>query len=103
MSDVRALQHKTAWSAGRNLETIPISGGGIAARLLPALQLAPSGVLSLLFLMSSPPLVLITGGNGFVGYAVLVGLLKIGVRVSVRTNIKAVDALARCCSTPYKM
>ena len=29
--------------------------------------------------MSSPSLVLITGGNGFVGYAVLVGLLKEGV------------------------
>ena len=30
--------------------------------------------------MSSSPLVLITGGNGFVGYAVLVGTLKAGVR-----------------------
>ena len=29
--------------------------------------------------MSSPPLVLITGGNGFVGYAVLAGALKAGV------------------------
>lgn len=33
--------------------------------------------------MSSPPAVLITGGNGFVGYAVLAGTLKAGVRVSL--------------------
>ena len=31
--------------------------------------------------MSTAPLVLITGGNGFVGYAVLVGALKAGVRL----------------------
>ena len=29
--------------------------------------------------MPSPPLVLVTGGNGFVGYAVLVGTLNAGV------------------------
>ena len=29
--------------------------------------------------MSSPSLVLVTGGNGFVGYAVLAGLLRNGV------------------------
>lgn len=29
--------------------------------------------------MSAPPLVLITGGNGFVGYAVLAGTLNGGV------------------------
>ena len=53
--------------------------------------------------MSSPPLVLITGGNGFVGYAVLVGILNIGVRISVGLNGKAVDALARRCLTPYRI
>ena len=30
--------------------------------------------------MASPQRVMITGGNGFIGYAVLVGLLKAGVR-----------------------
>ena len=30
--------------------------------------------------MASPQRVMITGGNGFIGYGVLVGLLKAGVR-----------------------
>lgn len=34
--------------------------------------------------MSTSPLVLITAGNGFVGYAVLAGTLKAGVRVSLK-------------------
>ena len=33
----------------------------------------------LAFIMASPQRVMITGGNGFVGYGVLVGLLKAGV------------------------
>ena len=36
--------------------------------------------------MSSLPLVLITGGNGFVGYAVLAGTLKVGVRAVLSKN-----------------
>lgn len=35
--------------------------------------------------MESPPLVLVTGANGFVGHAVLLGLLKSGVRLSLLT------------------
>ncbi|KAM0799445.1 hypothetical protein BDR22DRAFT_890341 [Usnea florida] len=46
--------------------------------------------------MSSPPLVLITGGNGFVGYAVLAGALQAGyyVRAAVRRQ-DAVDTISR--------
>ena len=49
--------------------------------------------------MSSPPLVLITGANGFVGYAVLAGTLKAGVRVSSRNVAVAVPVLFRSSST----
>ena len=45
--------------------------------------------------MSSPPLVLITGANGFVGYAVLVGTLEAGVRASSRNSAVAVHTLFR--------
>lgn len=36
--------------------------------------------------MSSSPLVMITGGNGFVGYAVIAGVLKAGVCISSFIN-----------------
>lgn len=38
--------------------------------------------------MSSPPLVLITGGNGFIGYAVLAGTLKAGVGDRVNISLQ---------------
>lgn len=53
--------------------------------------------------MSSSPLVLITGGNGFVGYAVIVGALKAGyhVRAAVRRP-DAIDTISRGPSVqPY--
>lgn len=37
---------------------------------------------------------MLTGGNGFVGYAVLAGLLKTGVRISSNFTAKAFYALA---------
>lgn len=43
--------------------------------------------------MSSAPLVLITGGNGFVGYAVLAGILKAGVSVIFWIMAYAFDTL----------
>jgi len=33
--------------------------------------------------MSSPTIVLITGGNGFIGYAVIAGALAAGVRMAL--------------------
>ncbi|KAL6716596.1 hypothetical protein ACLMJK_006163 [Lecanora helva] len=46
--------------------------------------------------MSSSPLVLITGGNGFVGYAVLAGTLKAGYRVRAAVRRQdAVDSISR--------
>ena len=39
--------------------------------------------------MSALPLALITGGNGFVGYAVIAGALKAGVRSAVENTVKA--------------
>ena len=50
-------------------------------------------------IMSSSPLVLINGGNGFVGYAVLAGTLKAGVRVSWKIIAKAIQPLAHFCLT----
>lgn len=41
--------------------------------------------------MESPPLVLVTGGNGFVGYAVLLGILKSGVRLSLLRSKSMLD------------
>ncbi|KAL8795378.1 MAG: hypothetical protein Q9195_002119 [Heterodermia aff. obscurata] len=46
--------------------------------------------------MSSSPLVMITGGNGFVGYAVLVGALKAGYRV--RASVRRQDAVDKICT-----
>lgn len=53
-----------------------------------------------LFIMSSSQLLMLTGGNGFVGYAVLAGLLKAGVRTSSNFTAKAICALAHFYSTP---
>ena len=44
--------------------------------------------------MSSSPLVLITGGNGFVGYAVLAGTLKAGVRAALSKKKKPLQSLS---------
>lgn len=48
--------------------------------LLITLLLAHSGLI-VLFMVSSFSLNLITGGNVFVGFAVLAGALKVGVRI----------------------
>ena len=50
--------------------------------------------------MSSTQLVMLTGGNGFVGYAVLAGLLKAGVRTSSNFAAKAFCPLAHFYSNP---
>lgn len=65
------------------------SPNGTFSNLVTSLQeyisitalIAHSSLISL-SIMPSSPLVLITGGNGFVGYAVLAGILYAGVRVS---------------------
>lgn len=44
--------------------------------------------------MSSAQLVLITAGNGFVGYAVLVGTLKAGVSVLLESIINCYRRLS---------
>jgi len=49
--------------------------------------------------MSSSPLVLITAGNGFVGYAVLAGTLKAGVRASSESITVVVHVIACFWST----
>lgn len=38
--------------------------------------------------MASSQRVMITGGNGFIGYGVLVGLLKAGVRASPSKSLE---------------
>ena len=48
--------------------------------------------------MSTSPLVLITAGNGFVGYAVLAGALKAGVRVSLKNSVAAIQIFF--CAAP---
>lgn len=50
--------------------------------------------------MSSFQLVMLTGGNGFVGYAVLAGLLKAAVRTSSNLAAKAFCALTYFYSNP---
>ncbi|KAL8717156.1 MAG: hypothetical protein Q9225_005575 [Loekoesia sp. 1 TL-2023] len=48
--------------------------------------------------MSSSPLILVIGGNGFVGYAVLAGALKAGYQV--RAAVRRQDAIDRISRAP---
>ena len=50
--------------------------------------------------MSSPPLVLITGGNGFVGYAVLAGTLMAGVSVFPFALLLLIPCCLTCQDLP---
>ena len=52
--------------------------------------------------MSSSPLVLITGGNGFIGYAVLAGALEAGVRdaLSKQNHCRVIHLSAYACFYP---